>query len=97
MRQLEEAVTAALLDAQVKARVLFAEIERQCLIRTDLEGWEINESIYGVRSHGRLPFVLVGGTPLGFLVLALIHAITPVGPPPEAVPSTTNFAMVTRN
>ncbi len=48
MQQAEEVVAAALLDAQVKARTLFVEIEQQCLIRAGLKESEVNESIYAL-------------------------------------------------
>jgi Xaa-Pro dipeptidase len=48
MQKSEEVVAAALLDAQVKARSLFAEIEGRCLIRAEQEESEINESIYSL-------------------------------------------------
>jgi len=48
MDQSEEAVAAALLDAQGKAQTLFAEIESQKLIRPGVAETEINESIYAL-------------------------------------------------
>jgi len=46
MEQVEETRAAALLEAQQKAAELFAEIERQGLIRAGARETEINESIY---------------------------------------------------
>ncbi len=46
MDQSEEAVATALLDAQKKARMLFAEIKLKELIRPGIAETEINESIY---------------------------------------------------
>lgn len=46
MEQLEDARIAALLDAQIKAQRLFAEVEEQGLIRPGTCETEINESIY---------------------------------------------------
>ena len=46
MEQLEDARVSALLDAQIKAQRLFAEIEEQSLIRPSRSETEINESIY---------------------------------------------------
>lgn len=46
MEQLEGARAAALLEAQIKAQRLFAEVEEQNLIRPGRSETEINESIY---------------------------------------------------
>jgi Xaa-Pro dipeptidase len=46
MDQSEEAVAAGLLDAQIKAQTLFAEVEARKLIRPGIAETEINESIY---------------------------------------------------
>jgi Xaa-Pro dipeptidase len=46
MDQSEDAVTAALLDAQAKAQALFTEIESQNLIRPGVAETKINEDIY---------------------------------------------------
>jgi Xaa-Pro dipeptidase len=46
MEQLEDARAAALLDAQIKAQRLFAEVEERSLIRSGRSETEINESIY---------------------------------------------------
>ena len=48
MEQSEEAVAAALLEAQAKAGALFAEIESQKLIRPGAAETEINENIYAL-------------------------------------------------
>lgn len=48
MDQSEDAVTAALLDAQGKAQALFAEIESQNLIRPGVAETKINEDIYAL-------------------------------------------------
>ncbi len=52
MEQSEEALAAGLLDAQVKAQTLFAEIETLNLIRPGAKESEINEGIYALA--GRL-------------------------------------------
>lgn len=44
----EEAVAAGLLDAQVKAQGLFAEIESRGIIRADATEREINENVYAL-------------------------------------------------
>lgn len=46
MEQQQDARAAALLDAQTKARQLFAEVEKQRLIRPGQLETEINQSIY---------------------------------------------------
>jgi Xaa-Pro aminopeptidase len=46
MEQLEDVRAAALLDAQIKAQRLFAEVEERSLIRSGRSETEINESIY---------------------------------------------------
>jgi Xaa-Pro dipeptidase len=46
--QSEEALVAGLLDAQVKAQALFAEVEAQNLIRAGVTEGEINEGIYAL-------------------------------------------------
>jgi len=48
MEKSEEALVAGLLDAQVKAQALFAEIKTQNLIRPGTNESEINESIYAL-------------------------------------------------
>src|SRR6202451_4496225 len=48
MEQLEEALAAGLLDAQIKAQALFAEIQAQSLIRPRVKESEINENIYAL-------------------------------------------------
>jgi Xaa-Pro dipeptidase len=48
MEQSEEIRAAALLDAQLKAQALFAEVEAQSLIRPQKTETEINESIYAL-------------------------------------------------
>jgi Xaa-Pro dipeptidase len=48
MDQSEDAVTAALLDAQGKAQALFAQIESQNLIRPGVAETKINEDIYAL-------------------------------------------------
>jgi Xaa-Pro dipeptidase len=48
MEQSEEALVAGLLDAQVKAAALFAEVEAQGLIRPGTTEIEINASIYAL-------------------------------------------------
>jgi Xaa-Pro dipeptidase len=54
MGQSEESVAAGLLDAQAKARVLFAEIEAESLIRPGAAESDINEGIYALatRTYG---------------------------------------------
>jgi Xaa-Pro dipeptidase len=54
MEQSEESVAAGLLDAQTKARVLFAEIEAENLIRPGAAESEVNEGIYALakRTYG---------------------------------------------
>jgi Xaa-Pro dipeptidase len=46
--QSEEALVAGLLDAQVKAQALFAEVEARNLIRAGVTEGEINEGIYAL-------------------------------------------------
>ena len=46
METSEEALAAGLLDSQIKAGALFAEIEAQSLIRPGVKESEINENIY---------------------------------------------------
>jgi Xaa-Pro dipeptidase len=46
MEQLEDVRAAALLEAQIKAQRLFAEVEEHSLIRPGRSETEINESIY---------------------------------------------------
>lgn len=46
MEQLEDTRIAGLLDAQIKAQRLFAEVEEHGLIRPGTCETEINESIY---------------------------------------------------
>ena len=48
MEQLEDARVLGLLDAQIKAQNLFAEIEEQGLIRPARSETQINESIYAL-------------------------------------------------
>jgi Xaa-Pro dipeptidase len=48
--QSEQALIAGLLDAQVKAQALFAEVEARNLIRAGVTEGEINESIYALAS-----------------------------------------------
>jgi Xaa-Pro dipeptidase len=48
MEQSEQARVAGLLDAQAKARALFAEIETRSLIRPGAKETEINEDIYAL-------------------------------------------------
>jgi Xaa-Pro dipeptidase len=48
MEQLEDVRITALLDAQSKAQRLFAEVEKQDLIRPGRSETEINESIYAL-------------------------------------------------
>jgi Xaa-Pro dipeptidase len=48
MEQSEQSLAAGLLDAQVKARALFAEIETRRLIRPGAKETEINEAIYAL-------------------------------------------------
>ena len=48
MEKSEEALAAELLDAQRKAKALFAEIQAQSLIRPGAKESEINESIYAL-------------------------------------------------
>jgi Xaa-Pro dipeptidase len=48
MDQSEEAIAAALLDAQEKAQALFAAIESQNLIRPGVSETEINKDIYAL-------------------------------------------------
>jgi Xaa-Pro dipeptidase len=48
METSEEVRAAALLDAQVKAQALFAEVETQNLIRPGITESEINESVYAL-------------------------------------------------
>jgi len=48
MEQLEEALVAGLLHAQLKAQALFAEVQAQSLIRPGAKESEINESIYAL-------------------------------------------------
>jgi Xaa-Pro dipeptidase len=51
MEPSEEARAAALLDAQVKAGALFAEVEALSLIRPGQKETEINESIYALAAR----------------------------------------------
>src|SRR5580698_2676696 len=51
MEPSEEARAAALLDAQVKAGALFAEVEVQNLIRPGQKETEINESVYALAAR----------------------------------------------
>jgi Xaa-Pro aminopeptidase len=67
MEQLEEIRAAALLDAQMKAADLFAEIEAQRLVRAGIMETEINASIfdlaqqmYGVKQHWHKRIVRAG-------------------------------------
>lgn len=48
MKQSEEELAAGLVDAQIKAQALFAEVETQNLIRPGAKESEINESIYAL-------------------------------------------------
>ena len=48
MEKSEEALAAGLVDAQVKAQALFAEIQAQSLIRPGARESEINERIYAL-------------------------------------------------
>jgi len=48
MEKSEEALAAGLLDAQLKAEALFAEIQAQTLIRPRAKESEINEAIYAL-------------------------------------------------
>jgi Xaa-Pro dipeptidase len=48
MEKSGEALAAGLLDAQIKAKALFAEIQAQNLIRPGAKESEINESIYAL-------------------------------------------------
>jgi hypothetical protein len=51
MEKSEEMLAAGLLDAQAKARALFAEIETRNLIRPGAKESEINEGIYKLAAH----------------------------------------------
>ncbi|MGA7927933.1 MAG: hypothetical protein WCA20_18335 [Candidatus Sulfotelmatobacter sp.] len=48
MEKSEEALAAGLLDAQLKAQAMFAEIQAQSLIRPGVKESEINENIYAL-------------------------------------------------
>jgi Xaa-Pro dipeptidase len=51
MEQLEDTRASALLEAQIKAQRLFAEVEERSLIRPGRSETEINESIYTLAQH----------------------------------------------
>jgi Xaa-Pro dipeptidase len=51
MEQLEDTRAAALLEAQIKAQRLFAEVGERSLIRPGRSETEINESIYTLAQH----------------------------------------------
>jgi len=51
MEQLEDTRASTLLEAQIKAQRLFAEVEERSLIRPGRSETEINESIYTLAQH----------------------------------------------
>ena len=65
----EEAVAAALLDAQGKAKALFEAIDTQNLVRPGVAETRINESIYALAARMYAPDLTVREDDIVFLDL----------------------------